>query len=281
MLTPLQTGLFDSIGGLPLHPLVVHFAVVLLPVAALGLVVLVAVPRWADRFGWLDLGMLALGVGAAFVAKQSGEALAQTVGEPATHATWGDQLPLLGTWLLVLGGVWFLLHRRTTAAGSRSPATAVVGVLAALLALGVTVVTVIVGHTGAQAAWEDVAAVPDQPTTAAVIPAPGTSGAAEPSTRPAPAGPGSPSGGGSATASPSAGADTMADVAGHDSAASGGTVVDGRVYNLTAWVGQHPGGQRAILGLCGTDGSAAFHAEHGGQGRPAAELRQFLIGRLG
>jgi hypothetical protein len=42
---------FDAIAGLPVHPLVVHFAVVLLPLAALGLIVLVIVPSWADRFG--------------------------------------------------------------------------------------------------------------------------------------------------------------------------------------------------------------------------------------
>ena len=73
---PLDSSLFDSIAGLPLHPLVVHFAVVLLPLGALGLVVLVLVPKWADRYGWLTVGAIAVGTGAAFVAKESGEALA-------------------------------------------------------------------------------------------------------------------------------------------------------------------------------------------------------------
>ena len=82
-----------SIAGLPLHPLVVHFAVVLLPLGALGLVVLVLVPKWADRYGWLTVGAIAVGTGAAFVAKESGEALAAKVGEPQTHASWGDRLP--------------------------------------------------------------------------------------------------------------------------------------------------------------------------------------------
>ena len=45
---PLDSGFFDSIAGLPLHPLVVHFAVVLLPLAALVLVLLVGVPKWAE-----------------------------------------------------------------------------------------------------------------------------------------------------------------------------------------------------------------------------------------
>ena len=83
----LDSSLFDSIAGLPLHPLVVHFAVVLLPLGALGLVVLVLVPKRADRYGWLTVGAIAVGTGAAFVAKESGEALAAKVGEPQTHAS--------------------------------------------------------------------------------------------------------------------------------------------------------------------------------------------------
>ena len=87
------------------------------------------------------------------------------------------------------------------------------------------------------------------------------------------------------TSSPIAG-DTLAgtyrlsDVAKHANAASCWTAVDGNVYNLTDWVSRHPGGQRAILGLCGRDGSSAFDAEHGGQRRPSAELKKFLIGTL-
>ena len=61
MLNPLVWNPFDEIAGLPLHPLVVHFAVVLLPLGALGLIALVAVPRWADRFAWPTLGALAGG----------------------------------------------------------------------------------------------------------------------------------------------------------------------------------------------------------------------------
>ena len=64
------------LGGLPLHPLVVHFAVVLVPLSALFLILLVLIRGWADRFGWLTLFVLALGTGAAFLARESGEDLA-------------------------------------------------------------------------------------------------------------------------------------------------------------------------------------------------------------
>jgi cytochrome b involved in lipid metabolism/uncharacterized membrane protein len=257
MLTPPESGFFDAIAGLPMHPLVVHFAVVLLPLAALGLIVLVAVPRWVDTFGWLTLGALVVGVAASFVAKESGEALAARVGTPGDHASWGDVLPWLAVGLLVLAGAWFVLHRRARQAESgRSAAATAVGILAAVLALAVTGVTIVVGHTGAQAAWGGTITSATAPAT------PGTDGGAE----------GSASAGGTTY--------TLADVAKHASASSCWTAVDGTVYDVTKWITQHPGGKQPILGMCGTDGSAAFHSQHGSQSRPANELKQFRIGTL-
>lgn len=251
--------------------LVVHFAVVLLPLAALGLVLLVVVPKWADRFGWLTLAGLAVGTGAAFVAKESGEALAARVGAPGSHASWGDVLPWLAVVLLAVAGTWFLLHRRRQTTGRpRTAGTVVAGVSAAVLALVVTGVTVVVGHTGAQAAWGGVISDRGDRPTASAPASPASSSAAPKASSP------SPSAGGGA-----AGACTRADVAKHASSSSCWTAINGKVYDVTAWIGQHPGGQRAILGLCGKDGSSAFNGQHGGQGRPAAELKQSLIGTLG
>lgn len=73
---------------------------------------------------------------------------------------------------------------------------------------------------------------------------------------------------------------TLAQVAVHASASSCWSVIDGAVYDLTPWIRQHPGGERAILGICGIDGSAAFNGQHGGQSRPAAALVNFKIGAL-
>jgi cytochrome b involved in lipid metabolism len=73
---------------------------------------------------------------------------------------------------------------------------------------------------------------------------------------------------------------TLADVAQHPTASSCWSAIDGNVYDLTSWINQHPGGPEAILGICGTDGSAAFNAQHGGQSRPETELATFKIGTL-
>jgi cytochrome b involved in lipid metabolism len=72
----------------------------------------------------------------------------------------------------------------------------------------------------------------------------------------------------------------MADIAQHNSRQSCWTSIDGSVYDVTKWIDQHPGGAEAILSLCGTDGSAAFNAQHNGQRRPEAELASFRIGAL-
>ena len=79
---------------------------------------------------------------------------------------------------------------------------------------------------------------------------------------------------------PKPGTYTMAQVAAHNSQTSCYTVVQGSVYDVTSFISQHPGGARAILSLCGRDGTAAFEGQHGGQGRPAAELASFKIGTL-
>ena len=81
-------------------------------------------------------------------------------------------------------------------------------------------------------------------------------------------------------AAPAAAQFTFADVETHNSAASCYTVINNNVYDLTSWVGEHPGGKKAILGICGKDGTAAFEGQHGGQPRPAEELAGFQIGVL-
>lgn len=85
-----------------------------------------------------------------------------------------------------------------------------------------------------------------------------------------------------ATNPPSSGVKTysMADVAAHGSKTDCYTAISGKVYNLTSWISRHPGGSRAILSICGKDGTSAFTSQHGGQARPEQELASFYIGDL-
>lgn len=73
---------------------------------------------------------------------------------------------------------------------------------------------------------------------------------------------------------------TMAEVSMHNSAASCYSVVSDKVYDLTTWIGKHPGGAEAIKRICGVDGTAGFSGKHGGQSQPESTLTQYFIGNL-
>lgn len=73
---------------------------------------------------------------------------------------------------------------------------------------------------------------------------------------------------------------TMEQVKQNNSARSCWSVINGNVYNLTTWISSHPGGQGAITGLCGTDGSKEFSSKHGGNGQVMSRLSSFLLGKL-
>jgi cytochrome b involved in lipid metabolism len=70
----------------------------------------------------------------------------------------------------------------------------------------------------------------------------------------------------------------------NDSRESCWKAIDGKVYDVTAYIPAHPTPERVILRWCGRDSTAAWNDK--GDGRPhspvaAAMLRQYLIGKLG
>ena len=73
---------------------------------------------------------------------------------------------------------------------------------------------------------------------------------------------------------------TMLEVATHNSESSCWSVIDNHIYDLTRWIPQHPSGGQAILGLCGKDGTNAFHGQHGEAKRQADILASMKIGEL-
>jgi cytochrome b involved in lipid metabolism len=68
------------------------------------------------------------------------------------------------------------------------------------------------------------------------------------------------------------------EVASHASRTSCWSTINGNVYDLTSWIPKHPGGESAILGLCGKDGSRKFNGQHGGDSGKLAILSGFKIG---
>lgn len=73
---------------------------------------------------------------------------------------------------------------------------------------------------------------------------------------------------------------TLAEVQAHASKESCYTVVAGGVYDITAYIPHHPGGERDIMKVCGTDGSALFTRKHGANDEAQAQLASMQIGVL-
>ncbi len=151
--------MFDVINGLPVHPLVVHAVVVLLPLAVVGTIAVVAVPRWR---GYAPVVAVTATVAALLlpVAKESGEALQERVGEPGAHGALGAQLVWFGVALAVLLWVLVLVGRRRQGApaadrprGAPRAVGAVVAALAVVAAVASGVQVYRVGDSGARAAW--------------------------------------------------------------------------------------------------------------------------------
>ncbi len=144
-------GPFSIIGGVPVHPLVVHAAVVFVPLAAIGLLVMAVWRSFGARFGWIVWGLALVATGASFVAKESGEGLEELVGEPGfDHATWGDRMPLLAGVLFVAALALWLVQRSSAGKGL----VVVAGLVAAVVALVNLYWIVQVGHSGAESVWK-------------------------------------------------------------------------------------------------------------------------------
>ena len=81
--------MFDKLFDLPAHPLLVHAPVVLLPIAAILMVMFAVKPAWRLAAGWWPLCLVGVTVVLLLGAKESGEALIEAYdrvnGEGAVH----------------------------------------------------------------------------------------------------------------------------------------------------------------------------------------------------
>jgi len=250
----IKNNVFDTVLGLPVHPLIDHLVVIALPSFALLTIALVFIPALRKNYGLVTLAGLAISTGAAFVAKQSGEALAMRVGYPTDHANMGENLVVISALLFGAAVVWFFLLSNPKMISKGL--VKLVGYATALVAVVALIVTILVGHSGAKATWEkrlNPVASPTAPATA-----PDASGAGSTSS-----------------------AMTMSDVAQKNTVDNCWVVVSGIVYDLTGYANSHPGGAVNIANLCGTDATNAFNNQHGGQAKPNNVLAGFEVGALG
>jgi len=143
-----------EISGLPLHPLVVHAAVIFGPIGALTALAYVALPRWRDRFRMPMLALALLATGSVVAAYLTGRNFLDSrpeLGQKAMVETHEARAELL-LWLTLGFGVvavvagW--MHARA------GVARVAIGVLLGLSAAAVLVQVVLTGDAGARAVWE-------------------------------------------------------------------------------------------------------------------------------
>lgn len=139
---------------MPLHPLVVHAAVVLVPLVALGALVIVVSAKARTRYGSLvALGSVVAAV-AAVMARLTGEILAgggPGAGVLADHMMWGSLAPIPVSVLSLSTIALMLLDRRRS--GSASVPYLVVAALTVVAALASLGLIGLVGHLGATSVW--------------------------------------------------------------------------------------------------------------------------------
>ncbi|MET9302332.1 MULTISPECIES: DUF2231 domain-containing protein [Micromonospora] len=159
--------MFREINGLPVHVLVIHAAVVLVPLLALLAVAYGVLPRWRPRLGWAVAALAVVTPIVAWVATESGEELEEALrakGYPPDrlqqiheHAEYGDTL----FWFaLGLGVVALLLVLSTSrfVAGRNLPRwlPIVLTVVVAVLAVFALVYVYLTGDSGAKMVWDGV-----------------------------------------------------------------------------------------------------------------------------
>ena len=147
----------NSFYGLPLHPLIVHATVVMIPLAALTVLLSVLWPRFRAWAGPLPVGLSLIGVVLVPLSTSTGETLKDHVPHTAllekhTHMADGLLPWMIALFVISIASYW--MHRRATAGTSLAkPLAAAVTVLALAAVVGTTVQVVRIGHSGAKAAW--------------------------------------------------------------------------------------------------------------------------------
>ncbi len=170
----------EDVFGLPTHIVLLHVVVVLLPIAAVATIAVVASPWFRHRYGLVVVAATFVITLFVPLTSQAGEALAERLPdapEIQTHADVGKQLVI---WAAVFGAglaavvlldvirratapdltgaetwavAWLPSQLRSSTPGWADAAFRAFQVLAILASIGVLVMVIRAGHTGAEAVW--------------------------------------------------------------------------------------------------------------------------------
>jgi len=151
-----------QIGGLPLHPLIVHATVILVPLTALAVILGTVWPAARRRLGIVTpLAALVVAI-LVPVTVVAGESLRDVVGPlpgVAQHEALGRMLLPWALALFVASAAqwtwyrWGVPRMQPEHARRASVISIVIGVIAVIAAVGAVVVVALIGESGARAVW--------------------------------------------------------------------------------------------------------------------------------
>lgn len=151
--------MFDTILGLPLHPLAVHATEVIVPTAALVVLLAAVWPRFRRWARFLPLGLALVALVLVPISTQSGEALEERVTETElveVHAELGEGLlPWVIALVVIAAALLWWNWKENSPKNGRRWVTIVLIVAAGIASTGTVVQAIRIGHSGAAAVWTE------------------------------------------------------------------------------------------------------------------------------
>lgn len=152
-----------TINGLPLHPLLVHVVVVILPLAAICAMLGVVWPAARRKLGVITPILTLIALVFVPLTTSAGESLETKTPPDALverHAELGDQALIWAAPLFVFAFLWWALHTGWVEAKivdvdsrAHTGANMVTAIVLMIFAVGSIVMVYRIGESGAQAVW--------------------------------------------------------------------------------------------------------------------------------
>jgi uncharacterized membrane protein len=149
----------STFNGLPIHPMLVHFIVVLAPLTAILAILSAVWPAARKRLVWLVLALAVVTTVLTPLAAEAGEWLEHKVEDSAaleTHEHLGKTMLYFALALLVAAILLVVAHLRARRERPLSAAlSGAIAVFVLLAGVATTVQVFRIGHSGAESVWGD------------------------------------------------------------------------------------------------------------------------------
>ena len=149
----------STFSGLPAHPLLVHFVVVLVPLTAILAILCAVWPAARRRFVWLVAVLAGVTAVLTPITAEAGEWLYERTPDSPfldTHEHLGETMIYVAIGLVAAAGLLVFQHVRTQREKHSAALSAIVAVIVVLIATASMLQTYRVGESGARSVWHDV-----------------------------------------------------------------------------------------------------------------------------